>query len=221
MVCPSDALPRSQSLLVLDGFFRAAVDQQVANVGHVVADGVVKGRVAKFVLSVDVCPLLDQEVADVEAAELGSYGEQGVSVNVHDVHAEHVSLEVSLDDLDLVELDRSEHLVSLLLFDECFVLILFLDALLWLFQLQEGLDDFGARNLILYQVKLPDGCHRCYLQHRERLREFAPHGLAQSRGWELFPHSFFLACVFVLLACCLRWLLLRVYFFLLHGKYLA
>ena len=113
----SDALPGREALLVLDVFVGAALDQQVTDCVHVVGDGIVQRGVAVLILCVDIGAFLDQQVADVVAAELGRYRQQCVIVAVGDVACEHVALDVGLHNLDLIELDCVEHLVTLLLLE--------------------------------------------------------------------------------------------------------
>lgn len=85
-------MPRRQSFLIFDCLSRATFDQQVAHIGRVVTDSEVEWSVTQVVLRVHVRSLLNQEVADVVAAELGSHRQQGVPIVVHNVHTHHVSL---------------------------------------------------------------------------------------------------------------------------------
>ena len=77
--------------------------------------------VALVVLRVHICTFLDQKVTNVVATMLSSYRQQSVPLVVCDVASQHVTLDVGLHDLDLIELDRVEDLIPLPLLDAILV----------------------------------------------------------------------------------------------------
>ena len=80
-----------------------------------------QGCVALLVLCVHVCTFFDQQVANVVTAVLGCDREQSVTLVVCDVAPQHVALDVGLHNLDLIELDCIEYLVSFVLLLRIFV----------------------------------------------------------------------------------------------------
>lgn len=105
--------------------------------------------VALLVLRVHICTFLDQKIANVVTTMLSSYRQQSVPSEVRDVAPQHVTLDVGLHDLDLIELDRVEDLVPLPLLDAIFVGFLFSLLRLRRLSVQEVLRNLWLDHLVL------------------------------------------------------------------------